>query len=211
MNEINFYKDAYPLIKDGELFEGSETLALRSIMVYYSLVNLSLSFVGGDRRTLVAYGVEHGWRFPLKRYASREYEAEIVGSVPVTVAKAVRKLCTLGILKEDTILIPEPVVSSEYFPLKIDSGLKGLALILYSYVYHRADLHESCWIDEWHSSMAKSFCMTPEHVKQLFRTMYDAGLARCRTFNGKHYTIVTALERERPFNANRSDVMDWKV
>nr|DAW10738.1 MAG TPA: hypothetical protein [Caudoviricetes sp.] len=86
-------------------------------------------------------------------------------------------------LKQSLIKIQPKIIKGKFFPLLLESGLKGELLIFYSYLKHKSEYFGGT-IDTFKYKLAEEFHTTKIAVTNMLNRLYRKGFAE-RLENGK--------------------------
>lgn len=86
-------------------------------------------------------------------------------------------------LKQSLIKIQPKIIKGKFFPLLLESGLKGELLIFYSYLKHKSEYFGGT-IDTFKYKLAEEFHTTKIAVTNMLNRLYRKGFAE-RLDNGK--------------------------
>ena len=93
-----------------------------------------------------------------------------------TVFNTMKKLRDLKFIIDEDILATEEIVFGGFFPLRTECKLRGLSLILYSFLKYRAQLNGGCLIMT-KEKIALAINSTPCEVKKFLHKLYANKLA----------------------------------
>ena len=60
-----------------------------------------------------------------------------------------------------------------FYELRTESGLRGMPLIVYSYLYHKTKAYG--WVDKYHGKMAEEFCISRSRVEHIISDLRRGG------------------------------------
>lgn len=156
-------------------------LSVSDAIVYSQILHRSLSECGaGVFATDGSFSEERlrdsfGGGVEISGYA-RRLSADDVSLSRMQFYLSMRKLRSLGYIYDngsgEMVAIPDGVLRP-YFPLRVDTGLSGLSLVVFSFICFKCV--KFGWIDNYHSSMAKELGLSESTLSRCLKRLVDGG------------------------------------
>ena len=82
-----------------------------------------------------------------------------------------------GYISKDGVLLLDGVTDT-FFELKVNSGMRGLSLIVYSYLFNKTRKYG--WVDKYHKAIAKELNITERGLQQILAKLIKCGLVQTK-------------------------------
>lgn len=149
-----------------------------SFLAYKSLSYMDNAFTGSNFNVEFLKEEINGPTYITCWQAKQSELAESLWISEKSVWSTIHRLRKLSILVDDCIKVDENLVFDKgYFPLRLETGLKGLLLIFYSYLKDKAELNGG-WVSMGKEKMAQLISTSICGVTKLLNRLYRRKLAK---------------------------------
>lgn len=180
--KIVFYKE---LLSDKDLSPNEKIIY--SFLIYKSITIIDGAFTadGTELDTYTILGELDYDPYITMYEVSYRRIGQILNISPRSVMYALNRLDELNYINKyaKTIFVTPDIFKNGYFPLLVESKIKGELLIFYSYIKNKSRKYGSC-IDTFKYKLAEELHTTKIAITNLLNRLYSFGLAK-RLPNGK--------------------------
>ena len=148
-------------------------------MLYVSLMDKNCSFSfnsDGDFSTEV-YEDDFGSYVPIPNYVSEQLITDALEISRRQYYLSCKRLKEAGyIVKNEFGKCLKLISLSPYFELKVDTGLRNLALIVYSYIVHKENRYG--YVDTYHDALARDLHISFSSLEKILSSLYEQNLVK---------------------------------
>ena len=190
--KVTFYKS---ILETKEITPADKIVFCQ--MLYVSLMdkNCSFSFSSDGEFSTELYEDDFGGYVPIPNYVSEQMITDILDISRRQYYLSCQRLKKAGyIVKNEFGKCLKLISLSPYFELKVKTGLRNLALIVYSYIAHKEERYG--YVDTYHDALARDLHISFSSLEKILSSLYANNLVQSKRV---HYQRIlkTTLPGER--------------